>query len=154
MPQTAKTPEKKPTSEHAARAVDNGHAAADKARDLTQKAVASTADTFERAAAGTADATAKAADPMLRLAAATPAVTKDVTGLWLELVQTQMAQNADAFRRLTAARTWQERVEVHSNYLAGNLARMSEAASRYAALSGTMMQRLLNTGVRETNKAN
>ena len=135
------------------RAVDNGHAAADKARDLTRDAVASTTAAVERTAHSSANATAKAAGPMLQLAGATPAVAKHVTGLWLELVQTQMAQNADAFRRLTAARTWQERVDVQTNYLAGNIARMSDVASRCAALSGTMVQRLLNTAVRETKKA-
>lgn len=156
MPQMARTDDKKPDEQIKAvgnRVADTAHAVAAKSRELTRDAAETTASVVERTAAKSAAVAEQVAGSMRQLASATPAARNDVFGFWRDLVQTQVAQNVDAIRRLAAARTWQERVEVQSNYLAGNVARMSEAASRYAELSGTMVKRLLNAGVRETKKA-
>ena len=51
------------------------------------------------------------------------------------------------------ARDWRESFAVQSDYLSGNLTRMSEAASRYAELTSKMMQDLLTSGSRQMRKA-
>jgi hypothetical protein len=156
MPQMANTDGKKVTDAVKAvgdRVADNTRAMVDKGRDMARDVEETTVSMVEQTAAKSAAAARQAAGPILQLAEATPAVGKDLTGFWLDLVQGQLAHNVDAFRRFSTARDWRERLDVQGSYFSGNLARMSEAASRYAELAGKMMQGLLRTGSDEIRKA-
>jgi hypothetical protein len=149
----AKTDDRTSTAEIRAvgnRAVEAAGEVADKGRHLARDVAETTASVAEQTAAHSAAATEQVAGQASRLAAVTPEVVNDITRFWRNLVEAQSAHNVDAFRRLAAARDWQERFDIQSSYLSGNLARMGEAAFRYAELTGTMMSRLLVSGSRQT----
>ena len=85
--------------------------------------------------------------------AATSEPGNDLVGFWGELVKAQLADNLDAFSKLTAARNWQERMSVQSSYISGSIARMGEVASRCLQLTGSLATRQLTTGSSEASKA-
>ena len=135
------------------RVTDNTRAMADKGRDMARDVEEATVSMVEQTAGKSAAAVDQFAGQVSRLAGATPAVSNDLIGIWRDLIQGQLAHNVDAFRRFSTARDWRERLDVQGGYLTGNLTRMSEAASRYAEITGKMMQDLLTSSSRDIRKA-
>lgn len=156
MSQMARTDDHKPVAEIKVR--DNGAAntergSAHQGRDLAHDAAEKTASGVERGTAKSAAAVERVTHQARSLAAAAPEIGNEFAGFWSDLMTAQMAHNAEAFRRMAAASDWQERFAIQNSYATGNLARMTEAASRWTEITGTMVARLMATGGLATNKA-
>jgi len=149
MAQTSNTATRKVAAEIKAvgeRMTDNTRAMADKGREMAQDAEKASVAIVEQTAAKTSAAVDQVASQITRTADVTPVIGHDVAVIWRDLVQGQLAHNVETFRRLSASRDWRESFAAQSDYLSGNLTRMSEAASRYAELTSKMMQDLLTSG--------
>ena len=155
MAQIAITHDKKSAEQPrtgADRVADVARDAGDQSRKLANEVAETTASMVERTAANTMATAAQMARATPRLAA-TSGPGNDLVGFWGELVKAQLADNLDAFSKLTAARNWQERMSVQSNYISGSIARMGEVASRCLQLTGSLATRQLTTGSSEASKA-
>ena len=149
MAQIAITHDKKSAEQPrtgADRVADVARDAGDQSRKLANEVAETTASMVERTAANTMATAAQ-------MARATSGPGNDLVGFWGELVKAQLADNLDAFSKLTAARNWQERMSVQSNYISGSIARMGEVASRCLQLTGSLATRQLTTGSSEASKA-
>jgi hypothetical protein len=71
--------------------------------------------------------------------------------VWIALAGAQMTRNADAQRRLVAARDVREAAAIHEETARGSLERVAEAVERCLDLQLTMVTRLL--GAREEERA-
>ena len=56
-----------------------------------------------------------------------PEPGNDFADFWRELASAQLADNLDAFSKLAAARTWQERMRVQSSFISGSIARVGRS---------------------------
>lgn len=148
MAQTASTDDRKVTDGVKAvgnRVADNTRAVADKGRDMAHDVEDATVAMVDQTAAKSAAAVDRFSNQFSRVATASPAVVNDVASVWRDLVSAQLADNVDAFRRLAAARNWQESLEVQGGYISGNITRMGDVATRCAELTGKMMKSMLTT---------
>ena len=78
-----------------------------------------------------------------------PEPGNDFADFWRELASAQLADNLDAFSKLAAARTWQERMRVQRSFISGSIARMGEVSSGWLQLTGAAATRQLTTSSRE-----
>jgi hypothetical protein len=156
MPQIARTDDKKPTTEvrsTGARNADATSAVTEKVRDQAHEVQATAVNLAEKTSAQATAAVDQMARHFPRSSASRPGPVSDLAGFWQDLIKAQIEHNLDAFRKLTAARDWPERLTIQNSYIAGNLARMAEAASRCLQLSGAMAAKMPTTGNAATDGA-
>ena len=144
MPQIARTDDKKPTAgvrSMGARESNATAALTEKARDQVRDVQEASVDMAEKTANHVTAAVEQTARHMPKLATGGAGPMNDLAGFWQDLIKAQIEHNLDAFRKLTAARDWHERLNIQNGYIAGNLARMSQAASHCMQLTGAMAAR-------------
>jgi hypothetical protein len=155
MAQIATTHDKKTAEQPrtgADRVADLARDAGDQGRKLAHDVAETTSSMVERAAANTVAAAEQIARSVPVLGTP-PELGNDFADFWRELASAQLADNLDAFSKLAAARTWQERMSVQGSYISGSIARMGEVASRWLQLTGALATRQLTTGSREPKTA-
>lgn len=141
MPQIARTDDKKPTAgvrSMGARESNASAALTEKARDQVRDVQEASVDMAEKTANHVTAAVEQTARHMPKLATGGAGSMIDPASFWQDLIKEQIEHNLDAFRKLTAARHWHECLNIQNGYIAGNLARMSQAASRCMQLTGAM----------------
>jgi len=156
MPIMAKTDDKKPApaiGPMGGKATESAREMAEKGRDMARDVAETTISMAEQTAAKTEAVTDQVAGRMSQLANATPRAVNDLSDFWRDLAKAQVAYNIDMFRRLAAARNWQDYFDLQTSYVSGNVTRMGDAAFRYASMTGAMMSRLVMTGGRQSKNA-
>jgi hypothetical protein len=145
MPQIARTDDKKPTPDVRTTGAGDAYstsAVTEKVREQAREVQAAAVNLAEKTSAQATAAVDQMARHIPQPAASRPGPVTDLAGFWQDLIKAQIEHNLDVFRKLTAARDWQERLTIQNSYIAGNVARMSEAASRCLQLTGTMAAKM------------
>ena len=112
------------------RAVETAHAAADAGAEIATRGSRQVADAAGQAVQATAASVSGATRRYQAATSQVLAAEGDLASFWLELAREQVADNAETWRKLAAARDWREALELQGTLVRDSVGRMSRLNGR------------------------
>jgi phasin family protein len=135
------------------RAVETAHAAADAGAEIATRGSRQVADAAGQAVQATAASVSGATRRYHAAASQVLTIEGGLAGFWLELAREQVADNAETWRKLAAARDWREALELQGTLVRGSFERMGRLNGRCLETVQAVMKAASSAATEGTDKA-